>query len=86
MSPMFWAILVPICLILSWFVIRRPVREVVEELHVERARDLFRIRREGLEARFLSSVGRLDPAEKLRWDDARWRDEVVWARDRKSRA
>jgi hypothetical protein len=26
-----------------------------------------------------------DPVERLRWEDAQWSDEIVWARDRQSR-
>lgn len=50
-----------------------------------RARGLFRLQREGLEARFLTRLGQVDPLERLRWDDAHWHDEVVWARDRQTR-
>lgn len=85
MFPMLWAGLVPFCLLAAWLVVRRPLRIALEDRDVDRARDQFRLRREGLEARFLSALGRVDPLEKLRWDEARWRDEVVWARDRRSR-
>jgi len=84
MSPMLWALLVPVCLLAAWLIVR-PLRAIVEDLNVDRARDQFRLQREGLEARFLSAVGRLDPIEKTRWDEARWRDEIIWARDRRSR-
>ncbi len=43
------------------------------------------MQRESLEARFLTCLGRVDPIERLRWDEAHWHDEVVWARDRQSR-
>jgi hypothetical protein len=85
MSPILWAALVPVCLLAAWLVIRRPLHDALQDLNVDRARDQFRLHREGLEARFLSALGRIDPLEKLRWDDAHWRDEVVWARDRRSR-
>jgi hypothetical protein len=85
MSPMLWAALVPACCVVGWLLARRPVREAFEDLNLDRARDQFRLQREGLEARFLTAVGRLDPVEKLRWDDAEWRNEVVWARDRRTR-
>ena len=85
MSSILWAVLVPVCVLASWLIVRRPVRVALEDLSVDRGRDQFRLQREGLEARFLSALARVDPAEKLRWDDAHWRDEVVWARDRRSR-
>ena len=85
MSPMYWAALVPLCLAGAWMVVRRPLRDALEDLGVDRARDQFRLQREGLEARFLAVLGRIEPEEKLRWDEAHWRDEIVWARDRRSR-
>ena len=86
MSPMLWAGLIPVCVFAAWFMIKRPLREVLEDLGVDGARDQFRLQREGLEARFLSSLGRTDPVEKLRWDEGHWHDEVVWARDRRTRS
>ena len=85
MSPMFWAALIPVCFAIGWLIARRPVREAFEDRNLDRARDQFRLQREGLEARFLSALARLDPIEKLRWDEADWRNEVVWARDRRTR-
>lgn len=85
MSPMYWTALIPVCMLGAWLVVRRPIRDAIEDLGVDRARDQFRLHREGLEARFLSALGRVDPIEKIRWDEAHWRDEVVWARDRRSR-
>jgi hypothetical protein len=80
-----WAGLVPLCVLAGWLVVRRPVRWIVEDRDLGRARALFRLQREGLEARFLASIARLDPIERLRWEEARWHDDVVWARDRQSR-
>jgi hypothetical protein len=80
-----WAGLVPLCVLAAWLVVRRPVRSIVEDRDFSKARDLFRLQREGLEARFLASLGRLDPIERLRGEDAHWHDDVVWARDRQSR-
>jgi hypothetical protein len=82
---MIWAGLVPVCVLAAWLVVRRPVRWIVEDRDFARARDLFRLQREGLEAKFLGSLARLDPIERLRWEDAHWHDDVVWARDRQSR-
>ncbi len=69
----------------AWHFARRPFRTLVDGIRFDRARLLFRQRREWLEARFLKSVAASDPAEALRWDDARWRDEIRWARDRQTR-
>ena len=46
---------------------------------------LFHQQREWLEARFISALGKFDPAEGQRWEAAQWHDEVLWARDRQTR-
>jgi hypothetical protein len=75
----------PLCIFAAWFILRRPLRIFLEDLHVDQARDSFRRRREHLEAEFITSLGRFDREEGSRWDDARWHDDVVWARDRQTR-
>jgi hypothetical protein len=85
MGSYVWAGLLPIGMLAVWLLLRRPVRGLVEDFNVDRARDLFRLRREWLEARFLTELTRLNPIERLRWDEAQWHDEVVWARDRQTR-
>src|SRR4029450_1831479 len=44
-----------------------------------------RRRREWREADFLGALGKIDPAVRLRWEEAHWHDEVLWARDRQTR-
>jgi hypothetical protein len=85
MGLIIWGGVVPACLVAAWAVLRRPVRQFAEDLHLEQARGLFRQQREWLEARFLGALARIDPIEQLRWEDAHWHDEVVWARDRQTR-
>lgn len=77
--------ILPACLLAACLILRRPLRQFTEELHVDTARDQFRQQREWLEARFLSALGRVDPIERLRWDEAHWHNDVIWARDRQSR-
>lgn len=86
MGWIIWGGLPPACLLAGWLLLRRPVRQFTEELHIDHARVLFRQQRERLEARFVSALAHLDPIEHYRWDRACWEDEVLWARDRKSRA
>jgi hypothetical protein len=74
-----------VVLIITSLVLRRPLRRIVEEMHMDRARAVFRQQREWLEARFVSATNRADPVEGHRWESAQWHDEVVWARDRQSR-
>jgi len=63
----------------------RPLRQIVEDMHVDHARALFHQQREWLEARFISALNQADPAEGQRWESAHWHDAVVWARDRQTR-
>lgn len=79
-----WGMLFPACLTAFYLLLRRCSRDLGGDLRVARARDQFRLQREWLEARFLSALGRDDPIERLRWDEAQWHDEVVWARDRQT--
>jgi hypothetical protein len=85
MGWIIWGGVVLACLVAAWLILRGPVRQLSEEVHGERARELFRQRREWLEAEFLGALGKTDPVERLRWEDAQWHDEVVWARDRQNR-
>jgi hypothetical protein len=72
-------------LFLAALVVRRPLRQMVEDVHVDHARALFHQQREWLEARFISVLNRVDPAEGQRWESAQWDDEILWARDRQTR-
>jgi hypothetical protein len=74
-----------VCLLVAWMVLRRPLRQIVEDVHVDHARLLFHQQREWLEARFISALVLADPIEGQKWDSAHWHDEVLWARDRQSR-
>ncbi|QEH36667.1 hypothetical protein OJF2_52520 [Aquisphaera giovannonii] len=85
MSWLIWAAILPLCLVAAYFLLQRPIRLFLEDLHVDQARDTFHRQREHLEARFVTMLGRVDVAEAGRWEEARWHDEVVWARDRQTR-
>jgi hypothetical protein len=85
MGSIFWLGVLPACLIASWLILRHPVRQLVDEVHFNNARKLFRQQREWLEARFVGALGSIDAEERLRWEDAHWHDDVLWARDRQTR-
>ena len=85
MGWIIWGVVLPSCLVAAWLIVRKPLRQVVEELGVDQARLLFHQQREWLEARFLTALGKLDPIERLRWEDARWDDQIHWARDNQTR-
>lgn len=84
MGWLIWTVLLPCCLIIAGLVLRRWLRYLRDVVSVDRAQGEFRRRREWLEAGFLDTLGRTDPVDRLRWDDAHWHDEVVWARDRRT--
>ncbi len=70
---------------LGWIVVVRPFLELSARARFDRARGMFRVRRERLEARFVTRIGVDTPAERRLWEDATWEDSVVWARNRSSR-
>ena len=80
-----WTGVLATCVVAAALILRGPVRHLTEDVHAERARELFRKRREWLEADFLDALGKTSPTERLRWEDAHWHDEVLWARDRQTR-
>jgi hypothetical protein len=80
-----WAGLLAVCVVAAGLLLRRLLQQMREETGLDHARRSFRLGREWLEARFLTELGKLDPIERLRWDDAHWHDEIVWARDRQTR-
>jgi hypothetical protein len=87
-STMRWIIIglvLPASLAATWLILRHSMRQIFEVMQADQAREQFRLRREGMEARFLGALARIDPDERLRWEDAHWHDEVVWARDRQTR-
>lgn len=82
---MWWAWLaggvIAACGALTAWVLIRTVRRVFDLVRFERARAAFRLRREWLEVGFARA---LESGERVRWEDARWRDGIVWARDRRT--
>jgi hypothetical protein len=85
MGWLIWAGILPLCLIVTFLLLQRPIRLFLEDLHVDQARETFHHQREWLEARFVTALDRVDPLEGARWDEAKWHDEVLWARDRQTR-
>jgi hypothetical protein len=79
-----WGGLILVCGMIAWRIPRCPIRALIERRDTTGARRMFLQQREHLEAAFVQSVFRLEPLEGWRWDAARWSDEVVWARDRRT--
>src|SRR5579859_632347 len=69
-----------LALLLAW----RPFRAFGREIQLERARELFLLQRERLEAHFLKAAAATGKPRGLLWKDCEWESEVVFARDRQS--
>ncbi len=62
----------------------KPLRAARREARFARARQLFRQRREWLEAKFFELAAGSGRPRGLRWTDCEFADEVTYARDRRS--
>ncbi|MCI0682002.1 MAG: hypothetical protein L0Y71_07860 [Gemmataceae bacterium] len=60
----------------------RRLRTFGREVNAARARELFRLQRERLEAQFLRAAGATGKPRGLRWVDCEWEDPVTFVRDR----
>jgi hypothetical protein len=74
------AIAIVVFVALGW----RPISTVLREIRTERARELFHLQRERLEAKFMDIAGKSGKPRGLRWLDADWEDSVRFVRDRQS--
>ena len=66
------------------FLFWRPLHLLGKEIQVERARELFLLQRERLEARFVSAAAATGKPRGLRWKDCSFEREVELARERKT--
>ncbi|HLJ93905.1 MAG TPA: hypothetical protein VKU02_12020 [Gemmataceae bacterium] len=72
--------LVGAVLLLIW----RPLRSLGKDIQVERARELFLLQRERLEARFVTAAAASGKPRGLRWKDCSFEREVELARERQT--
>jgi hypothetical protein len=66
--------------LLGW----RPLRRLGKGIQIERARELFLLQRERLEARFVTAAGASGKPRGLRWKDCDFENEIELARERKT--
>src|SRR5438046_7231352 len=79
-----WIVFVVLVLaILGWLGWRR-LHSFGSQVAVERARELFKLQRERLEAQFLQAAAATGKPRGLRWKDCQWEDPVEFARDRQT--
>lgn len=81
---MIWLWLVPVAVLVIVVLVRRPLRSMGRDIQFERARELFSLQRERLEAKFLGAAAATGKPRGLRWKSCDWESEVDFARDRKS--
>jgi hypothetical protein len=82
-----WPWLIPALVVLGAtvaVVLWRPLRRFGREVQLERARELFKLQRERLEATFLSAAAATGKPRGLRWKDCQWDREVEFVRERKT--
>ena len=61
-----------------------PLRDALRRREFHRARQAFRLEREGLEARFFDLAQRSGKPRGLRWVECEWLDAVAFGRDRQT--
>jgi hypothetical protein len=62
----------------------RPLRSFGKAVQIERARELFKLQRERLEAQFLKAAAGTGKPRGLRWKDCEWGEAVEFVRERKT--
>jgi hypothetical protein len=81
-----WLWLLPVALLLAvaLFFLWQPMRSLGKEIQVERARELFQLQRERLEAKFVTAASATGKPRGLRWKDCTFEREVELARERQT--
>lgn len=74
------AMAVVVAVVLAW----RPLRSFGRDVHIERARELFKLQRERLELHFIKAAASSGKPRGLQWKDCQWESEVEFVRDRES--
>jgi hypothetical protein len=62
----------------------RPLRHFGRQIHLERARESFRLQRERMEAKFLQSARSSGKPRGLLWKDCQFESPVEFVRDKKT--
>ena len=80
-----WIVPVVVVLAVAGYLLWRRMRAFGREVAVERARELFKLQRERLEAQFLTAAAATGKPRGLRWKDCQWDDSVEFVRERETR-
>jgi hypothetical protein len=82
---LYWLIpLLVVAVLTLIIVIWRPLRSFGKEVQIERARELFKLQRERLEAQFLKAAAATGKPRGLRWKDCDWDSVVEFVRERRT--
>ena len=63
----------------------RPLRAFGQEMRLEQARELFRLQRERLEAKFFTAACGSGKPRGLRWKECQWGPDIEFVRERRTR-
>jgi hypothetical protein len=63
----------------------KPLKAFGQEVQLERARELFKLQRERLEAKFFSTAAASGRPRGLRWLECQWGELVEFVRERRTR-
>lgn len=81
---MWWVVAAILVAALVLLLARQPLRAWGREVQLERARELFALQRERLEAKFFDAAATSGKPRGLRWKNIEWEKEVAFVRDRES--
>jgi hypothetical protein len=80
-----WLVLAALLILVAIAVfLSKPMRLFGREVQAERARELFKLQRERLEARFLTAAAATGKPRGLRWKECAFENDLELARDRQT--
>lgn len=84
MLQYWWVLVVVIGAVAMAWALGRSAKTFGREMRHERARELFKLQRERLEAHFLQAAAATGKPRGLRWKDCQWENQVEFVRDRET--
>jgi len=79
-----WWVLGLALVVVVFLLVRRPLRRFGKEVQGERARELFKLQRERLEAKFIVAAAATGKPRGLRWKDCQWESAAEFVRERRT--
>jgi hypothetical protein len=72
------------CMVIGVLLALRPLRGFGRQVRVERARESFRLHRDGLQAKFIQAAQATGKPRGLNWKDCQFESQVEFVRDKKT--